>query len=102
MKKLIALMMISGVLFAGNATSLIEQNGCLECHQTRGAKMAPGWMGISKRADSTDVLVNAIKNGSSGKYPNPKFKDAPMPSYAHVSDGDIKIMAQWIYGVSRN
>lgn len=101
MKKSIALIGLVSSLFAVEPMALLEQNGCTECHQLRGAKMAPGWMGISMRAENIDVLMNTIKNGSSGKYPNPKFKDVPMPSYAHLEAKDIEAMAVWVYKVSR-
>ena len=86
-------------LFANE--TMIEKNGCLECHQTRGAKLAPGWMGISKRANSVGDLVKAIKNGSKGKYPNPKFAGIQMPSFKNIKAEELDSMALWIYNLSR-
>ena len=99
MKILITLMFFVGFACAGEA--LISKNGCLECHQTRGAKLAPGWMGISKKASSMESLIETIKTGSKGKYPNPKFQGIEMPSFGHLKDDEIKSMAEWIYNLRR-
>ena len=93
-----------GILFAQDATSLLEKNGCFNCHGIDYKKAAPAFAGIGKRnkrfegENAKNVIINSIKNGSSGKYP--KFSGAQMPPYTNLSDEELNTIADFILAQS--
>ncbi len=100
MKKIVTMMLCSGVLFAQSAEKLIEQNGCLSCHAIASKKIAPAFAGIAKRNmrfegdNAKNVIINSIKNGSKGKYP--MFADMKMPSFKNFSKEELSSIADYI------
>ncbi len=83
--------------------ALVKKYGCLACHNVYGPKQAPGFMGVARRARMSDnpeqYIVNAIQNGSKGKYP--KFKNLVMPPFSYIKEQDKKAIAQWILSLKR-
>ncbi len=105
MKKIImTVVVLSGVLFAQNAEELIDTNGCLACHAVASKKAAPAFAGIGKRnkrfegSDAKATIMNAIKNGSKGKYP--MFADSAMPAFKNLSQEDLSTLADYILAQS--
>ena len=101
MKKLILTMLLtSGVLFANSGEELTKQNGCMECHNIMGKKVAPAFMGTAKKNlkwhgnEAKANIIKGIKNGSKGKYR--QFADTEMPAYSNISDSDLDTIASWI------
>ena len=92
------------IFAASSAEDLINQNGCLFCHAVASKKAAPAFAGIgihNKRFEGADVkviIINSIKNGSSGKYR--MFSDSAMPAFKNFSDEDLSIMADYILSQS--
>jgi len=100
MKKLVSLAIVAISLFANDGYELIKQNGCLNCHAIASKKTAPPFAGIAFRntkfegANAKNVIINSIKNGSSGKYL--KFSDSAMPPYKNLSDEELSKIADFI------
>ena len=100
MKKLVSLAIVAVSLFASDGYELIKQNGCLSCHAIASRKAAPAFAGIAFRntrfegANAKNVIMNTIKNGSSGKYP--RFSDSAMPPYKNLSDEELSKIADFI------
>ena len=101
MKKIIFTFISAISLFGADAQTLIEQNGCMNCHNIMGRKQAPAFMGVARRNlmmygnDARNQIKNSIKNGSSGKYP--MFRDSAMPSFSNLSDEDLDAIVTWIF-----
>ncbi len=100
MKKVVlTLLLASGVVFA-SGEQLAQSNGCLDCHNIMGKKLAPAFMGVARKniqwfgADAKSKIVASIKNGSKGKYR--QFSDTEMPAYGHLSSEDVTAIASWI------
>ncbi len=95
---------IGGVVFAQSAQEIMQQNGCLNCHAVTGKKTAPAFAGIGKRnkrfegPNAKTVIMNAIKNGSKGKYP--MFSNSAMPAYGNLSEKELSILADYILAQS--
>ena len=101
MKKIILTVLVAnGLLFANDGEQLVKNNGCMECHNIMGKKLAPAFMGTAKknikwhREDAQEIMMKSIKNGSKGKYWN--FKDKQMPAYSHISNEDLETITSWI------
>lgn len=101
MKKVILILFVSvTMLFAVTAEELVKQNGCMECHNIMGKKLAPAFKGIARKnikwyGDQAHTkIVTSIKNGSSGKYPN--FSGSAMPSFQHLNQSDLDNISEWI------
>ncbi len=105
MKKIImTVVVLSGVLFAQSAEELIDANGCLDCHAVASKKSAPAFAGIGKRnkrfegSDAKTTIMNAIENGSKGKYP--MFSKSAMPAFKNLSQEDLSTLADYILAQS--
>ena len=88
-----------------SAQILVEQNGCMSCHNIMGMKDAPPFAGISWRnaragASAKAILKQSIKNGSQGKYP--MFSNIAMPSFSHLNDQELDTLAEWVLSQSQN
>lgn len=101
MKKVIFTALASAtILFGVTAEELVQQNGCMECHNIMGKKAAPAFKGVARKniqwyGDKAHAnIVASIKNGSTGKYPN--FAGAQMPSYSHINQEDLDRIGEWI------
>ena len=102
MKKVIltTIILTSSFLLANTGEQIAKQNGCMECHNIMGKKLAPAFMGTAKKnikwyGDlAKSKIKESIKNGSKGKYR--KFANTEMPAYAHLNDQDLDTIADWI------
>ncbi len=103
-KTLLICLLTGSSLFAGSAEELISQNGCLACHAVASKKAAPAFAGIGKRnqrfygVDAKAIIIESIKNGSSGKYP--RFSNSPMPAFSNFSDEELDTVAKYILAQS--
>ena len=91
----------SSTVFGATATTLLKDNGCMECHNIRGMKKAPAFTGIARRnlrrnsyEVAKGIIIDSIKNGSSGKFPN--FSDTKMPAFDYLSNQDLETIADYI------
>ena len=74
---------------------LALQNNCLSCHKVDKHIIGPAFKDVAiRKGNSLKVLIHSIKNGSKKKYAS--SKNAIMPAFKNLSDGDIKIIAEWI------
>lgn len=101
MKKIILTIILSStVVFASSGEELLQQYGCMECHNIIGKKSAPAFMGTAKKNlkwygdQAKNNIIKSIKNGSKGKYR--QFMDTQMPAYNNISNDDLNIIASWI------
>ena len=87
-------------MFANDGEQLVKNNGCMECHNVMGKKLAPAFMGIAKKNirwfgdDAKLKIIKSIKNGSQGKYR--RFSDTKMPAFSHLTDKELNSIADWI------
>ena len=101
---MMTMVVLSSVLFAQSAQELIKENGCLACHAVASKKAAPAFAGIGKRnkrfegANAKTIIMNSIKNGSSGKYP--MFSNSAMPAFPNFSQEELSILADYILAQS--
>ena len=100
MKKLIfSLLLTSGVVFAGGE-QLVQSNGCMDCHNIMGKKLAPAFMGIARKNtnwfgnEAKAKIIESIKNGSKGKYRN--FTNTEMPAYGYLTSKELETISNWI------
>lgn len=107
MKALIMALAAAGSLtFASGAVSadsqageaLAKNSGCQACHTTDKKLVGPAYKDIAakyrndKGAEAS--LMKKVKAGGKGAW-----GEVPMPPNAHVKDGDIKTIVQWILSV---
>jgi cytochrome c len=75
--------------------NLAKQYACVACHGVSNKIVGPGFTEIAARykgdADAEARLFDKIKNGASGSW-----GPVPMPAQAHVGEGDIKTLVNWI------
>ncbi len=110
MKKKVFILWIFGLLFsnafATDAQTLLNDNGCMACHNIRGQKEAPAFMGVAGRnirfegTNAKANIINSIKNGSKGKYIN--FQNTQMPPYPNLSESDLNTIADYILSLNQN
>ncbi|WP_456457321.1 c-type cytochrome [Nitratifractor sp.] len=105
MKKVLAItLLLSGALFAQSAQEIMQQNGCFNCHAVASKKAAPAFAGIGMRnkrfegPNAKTVIMNAIKNGSKGKYP--MFSNSAMPAFGNLSEKELSTLADYILAQS--
>jgi len=101
MKKIILTVLVAnGLLFANDGEQLVKNNGCMECHNIMGKKLAPAFMGTARKNirwfsdDAKQKIIESIKNGSKGKYK--KFTNTEMPAFNHLTDKELNNIADWI------
>jgi len=105
-RMLLTLLTLGGsLLWAADGATLAKENGCFACHQVVGKKSAPAFRGIANRnlrmhgSSAKSVIIQSIKNGSKGKYP--QFTDSQMPPYPQLSSADLDTLADWILSQAR-
>ena len=87
-------------LFATDAQTLIQENGCFACHALASKKSAPAFKGVARRnkrfngSNAKLSIMNSIKNGSQGKYRH--FTGAAMPSFSNLTPADLSTLADYI------
>jgi cytochrome c len=100
-----ALAALAGLAFANGAPAadaaaeaLAKNSGCFACHALDKKLVGPSYKDVAakyrndKNAEAN--LVKKVKEGGKGVW-----GDVPMPPNAHVKDGDIKSIVQWILSV---
>ncbi|SFV53431.1 hypothetical protein MNB_SV-6-847 [hydrothermal vent metagenome] len=105
MKKILfASVALATIVSAQSAQELIEANGCSTCHALASKKLAPAFAGIGKRnkmqngSNAKNIIIQSIKNGSSGKYP--MFANSAMPPYPNLSNQELVTLADYILSQS--
>lgn len=86
---------------APTGLALAQNNGCLACHDIEQARVGPAFSTIAARykqnANSAQTMRDKIRSGGSGVWGS-----VPMPAQAHISDGDLVTVVDWILkGASR-
>jgi len=101
MKKIVLSLLIMGnIVYASTGKQLVIENGCMECHNIMGKKLAPAFMGTAKKnikmfgKDAKVNIIKGIKNGSKGKYGN--FKHTEMPSFEYLKSSELNLISNWI------
>jgi cytochrome c len=74
---------------------LAQKSGCMACHGQNNKIVGPGYNEIQARykdqPDAESRLAAKVKAGGQGVWGS-----VPMPPNAHLKDGDIKTLVQWI------
>ena len=80
---------------ASPALALAQKSGCMACHGVGNKIVGPGYNEIQARykdqPDAETRLAAKVKAGGQGVWGS-----VPMPPNAHLQDGDIKTLVQWI------
>jgi S-disulfanyl-L-cysteine oxidoreductase SoxD len=78
-----------------DAASLLKKNNCTACHATNSKLVGPAFKSVAQKYATDDSaeqrLVEKVTQGGQGVW-----GAIPMPSHAHVDQGDIKTMVKWI------
>lgn len=84
---------------------LTTLDGCEPCHHETGYVLAPSWREIAQRykdnPKAKQILINSIKNGSSGKWTSMTGGNSMPPLYERVSDEDINVIVDYILSLSQ-
>ncbi len=98
MKFIIAALLSLGMLAAGQVIAsekLAQSRGCMTCHAIDRKVLGPGFKEIAAKYRSDKAaeakLVKKVKAGGSGVWGS-----VPMPPNAHVKEGDIKAIVDWV------
>ena len=77
------------------AMELAQKSGCMACHGVNNKIVGPGFNEIQARykdqPNAETRLMAKVKAGGQGVWGS-----VPMPPNAHLNDGDIKTLVQWI------
>ncbi len=80
-----------------SAKELANKSGCFACHGISNKILGPGFTEVAAKykgdAGAEAKMLAKVKAGGSGAW-----GDVPMPPHAHLAEGDIKSMVQWILG----
>lgn len=80
------------------AEALAKTSGCLACHQTDKKSVGPAYKDVAAKYRNDKAaaakLVKKVKEGGKGVW-----GEVPMPPNAHVKDGDIKTIVDWILSI---
>jgi cytochrome c len=75
--------------------ALARKHACVACHTVDQRTVGPSFAQIAAKyrqtAEATSVLVAKMKSGGVGAWGS-----VPMPPQAHVSENDLRAIAQWI------
>lgn len=93
---LFVLSILSPVIQAQEAETLVSETMCYACHQMAEASLGPPWQAIAARHAAnkdvmTDVLAGKIIRGGGGNWGN-----VPMVPNQRVNEDQARIMAEWI------
>lgn len=102
MKRLmIALLMVAGSVSAhaavdvAKAQEIAQKNACMGCHGIDKKIVGPAYKDIAAKykGDKTAAaaLAKKVKQGGSGAW-----GPVPMPANAAISDGDLKVVIDWV------
>lgn len=80
------------------AEALAKTSGCFACHQTDKKSVGPAYKDVAAKYRNDKAaaakLVKKVKEGGKGVW-----GEVPMPPNAHVKDGDIKTIVDWILSI---
>jgi len=81
--------------------NLVQQYGCLNCHNTDQKLVGPAYKAVSEKyqADTMsaiNTLAQKIKTGGAGNWGR-----IPMPPHPNISDEDAKTMVTWILSLKQ-
>ncbi|WP_456393743.1 c-type cytochrome [Nitratifractor sp.] len=88
------------MLWGADGAALAQKYGCMACHNIVGKKTAPAFRGVANRnmrfngANAKSKIMQSIKNGSKGLYPN--FPNGVMPPNPNIPQSDLETLADWI------
>lgn len=91
------LALASGALAADPKASeaLAKASGCFACHSIDKKIVGPAYKEVAAKykndKNAEAVLIKKVKMGGKGTW-----GEVPMPPNAHVKDGDIKAIVNWI------
>ncbi len=75
--------------------ALARKHACVACHAVDQRTVGPSFLEIAGKyrqtTEATTALVSRMKSGGVGTWGS-----VPMPPQAHVSEGDLQAIAQWI------
>ncbi len=82
------------------ARELSAKYGCMGCHTVTNSVMGPAWRLVAARYRDTPgakaVIIDAIKNGSSGRWPEVSRVEK-MPNYDDsIPDEELELIADYI------
>jgi len=103
-KILVGTLFLGVSLFATSAQTLMNDNGCFNCHAVASKRAAPAFAGIGMRnkhfegASAKATIMNSIKNGSKGKYPH--FANSAMPPFPNLTEEQLSTIADYILSQS--
>ncbi len=88
----------AGIFAAGHAAAnekLAQSSGCMTCHAIDKKGIGPSYKDVAAKYRGNKAaeanLVKKVKAGGSGVW-----GATPMPPNAHVKEGDIKTIVQWV------
>lgn len=88
-----AILALAGAAHANE--KLLQASGCTACHSVDKKLIGPSYKDVAAKYRGTKgaeaELIKKVKAGGKGVW-----GDIPMAPNAHVKDGDIKTMVQWI------
>ena len=84
---------------------LTTLDGCDQCHKETGYVLGPSWREVAQRykdnPKAKQILIDSIKNGSSGKWARITGGNSMPALWARVSDEDIDVIVRYILSLSR-
>lgn len=105
MKRVIlATVVTCSLMFASTGEELTKQHGCMACHDTVGAKLAPSFAGVGNKHKeifedgALASVIRGIKEGSQGRFG--QFRQYTMPAYPNIDEKDLNIMANYIVSLA--
>ncbi len=78
---------------AAAAKALAQKNACMGCHAADKKLVGPAYKDVAAKYKGMKPaeLAASIKKGGAGKW-----GPVPMPAQANLSDGDAKLLAEWV------
>jgi cytochrome c len=80
--------------------ALARKHACVACHAVDQRTVGPSFVEIAGKyrqtTDAAAALVSRMKSGGAGAWGS-----VPMPPQAHVDEGDLRAIAQWILAVRK-
>ena len=79
----------------GDATALLNANGCLACHGVDKKIVGPGYHDVATKyrgdAQAVSKLEASIRNGSAGKW-----GEVPMPPFSQLKPEEVRTLAEFV------
>jgi len=79
----------------GDATALLNANGCLACHGIDKKIVGPGYHDVAARyrgdAQALSKLEASIRNGGAGKW-----GEVPMPPFSQLKPEEVRTLAEFV------